>query len=221
MEKKENKRIADKINSLDSLPKGYEPNLDAKWDLLQAAVEKKEKPFLLLTKNRWLQVAACLILCLVGSILWINKPGPKNADGMHAIKIIKPEVSEVTIPSVKENSLKKSTEDIIPTVAWPKKKRTIRRAALPVTSQTLAGIIPDSSLKSNDQINDVMPQVLAVEVKNKRQRYMQMDFDENVVKPPEKNTVAQTFHFRLGFRNTNSSSGTFQDNVPVKLKQNF
>ncbi|MBK7570336.1 MAG: hypothetical protein IPI10_01465 [Bacteroidetes bacterium] len=46
MENKENKLIADKINSLDKLPQGYNPNLDAKWALLQS--EEKEQPVLTL-----------------------------------------------------------------------------------------------------------------------------------------------------------------------------
>ena len=72
MENLENKLIADKINSLDTLPDGYVPNLEAKWALLQSK-EKNEKISFLWGRKTWMKIAACLLILLLSGIVWISK----------------------------------------------------------------------------------------------------------------------------------------------------
>lgn len=39
----EDKIIGQKINSLDSLPHGYEPNLESKWNVIEAGLDEGSK----------------------------------------------------------------------------------------------------------------------------------------------------------------------------------
>src|SRR5688500_5940441 len=61
MDSTQDNRIREKINSLNSLPDGYLPSLDSKWELLQQARQPKKKPV-----GVWytLTAAACFLLML-------------------------------------------------------------------------------------------------------------------------------------------------------------
>src|SRR5688500_16253069 len=61
MEAMQDKIIREKLNSLDTLPEGYAPSLDSKWELLNTGKpeKKKEKPLYL-----WYAAAASVLLLL-------------------------------------------------------------------------------------------------------------------------------------------------------------
>src|SRR6188768_4065609 len=60
MEAMQDKEIREKLNSLNTLPEGYSPSLDSKWELLRAGLpeKKKQPPFSLYA------LAASLLLLL-------------------------------------------------------------------------------------------------------------------------------------------------------------
>ena len=75
MEMRSDKIIQDKINSVNDLPEGYSPNLNSKWELLQAGLkpEQNKKPVLYYVQ-RASAVAAMLLLIGGSSLLIIKKP---------------------------------------------------------------------------------------------------------------------------------------------------
>jgi len=68
----EDKAISEKLGGLDTLPQGYEPNLDSKWELLEASMSKR-KDFSKRLVYVWISIAASLlILCSLGMSLYFN-----------------------------------------------------------------------------------------------------------------------------------------------------
>jgi hypothetical protein len=105
MEAWENKIIADKMHSLQDLPEDYQPNLDAKWSILEAGLPASKR------KTGFLFRYAAAAILLLGSfgLLWKFYPA-KKVPGQEvvtrsvpvAIKSEKPAVA-ITIQPVRKS----------------------------------------------------------------------------------------------------------------------
>jgi hypothetical protein len=75
--------IQDKINSVNDLPEGYTPNLNSKWELLQAGLKPKQnKKTILYYLQRASAVAAILFLIGGSGLLMIKNPTKPTASSV-------------------------------------------------------------------------------------------------------------------------------------------
>src|SRR5687768_10547211 len=95
METMQDKLVREKLNSLDTLPEGYMPSLDSKWELLMAGQPQKQEP----KRYLWYAAAASFLLLLAFGFLFL-KPAEQPATGI----IAKAPVSDKnSTPSTLEN----------------------------------------------------------------------------------------------------------------------
>src|SRR4051812_47313967 len=69
MKMQDDKVIADKLESLDVLPKGYQPNINSKWALLEEAMDERTLAGTRINK-KWLRIAACLLILFTSASLY-------------------------------------------------------------------------------------------------------------------------------------------------------
>jgi len=220
MKSSENKFIADKLESLDSLPEGYRPDMNSKWALLEEAMNERESAGSR-TNKMWLNIAACLLALVTCSIIWIytqrtitvtliQQPPTEKAI---AIESISPGTSVVNKHVVPNKSLKSHST-------------ALRQNEMPVPAtgemtsiigpQTLA----DSVIHEEEKIT---PPVLTEKniKKPKKQRFVQVDFDDpinTVYMPISKSNFAQLFRIKLGIGNPAEKPGTNSENTfAIKL----
>lgn len=179
------KTIQQKINSVDDLPAGYEPNLDNKWELLSAAIQSnstQRKPFVYYA-NRISAIAAMLLLIGGSWYILIQKPQPTKTRAevkpINAVKVVlnEPKVLE-RVSSFKKSKSKKSVEPII----------------------TACEDLPEEPIIDINACKPVeeIPKIMVV---TKPAHYAEVDFTEPILTntPPTENVVkAQRFKFKLG-----------------------
>lgn len=204
MEKLQDKVIRDRLNALDTLPEGYTPNLASKWSVLEAGMEnKRKKPVVI-----WKYVAAAAMLLMVGgaSLLLIRpaKPVAKTSDanktiGAPVISDHKPSQPIAIIEVKKEtNSLQK-----------------VRKLAAqkPEEPQPVAVVAIDTTIITQPQ-----EQLAVAQVKVKKPRFTEIDFDDNPAeKLSEPVMAAQKFRFRVNFGN--AVSGTQNQEGLIRLRK--
>ncbi|MFZ7143784.1 MAG: hypothetical protein ACO1G6_00455 [Bacteroidota bacterium] len=225
MENRENKLIADKINSLENLPEGYNPNLEAKWALLQSEEKESKGIIYFFSKNR-LKIAAIFLIAFLSTVFMVIKL--KNTSTEFS------DVSPVVSPSIESKTFDQKTAlPRMSTLQKPTEKRTTGTTfhTKPVEKKNNPDVVLDNSLPE-EQISfqenvraEILPleeTVLAkTENKKSRQRYIQMDFDDEINSGNDKNTFAQGFQFRLGIKNMNPINRNSDNNTNLTLKRNF
>lgn len=217
MDKQTDKLIADKINSLDALPHEYQPNLNSKWDLLQLDKNEKSAVILFLT-HKWFAAAACLFILCTAGIVWLMQPVIKTVTpGNIVLKSIEPLIEKSTTPIVTVTSSKTSR---VLNLTKHKIKNAIE-------------IKPEISFHENEIVetkDTSVVNIIAVQqapdtgnalFKNKKQRFVQMDFDDNIIQPGERNISAQSTRLRFSLGNKTKNNQLFESESSLKLKQNF
>lgn len=221
MENLENKIIAEKINALDYLPEGYQPNLDAKWELLQNDRKNKKVFFLYERKNRLL-IAACIIFLLLCGIVLMNLNSNEKLKSSTAT------ISPITgNKSPIENTTPKITSNVplanssAATKKLQHKKispaKSLQNPTTPNTEQVALVILEADTTKKimNENTEPI------VVTKTKKQRYVQMDFDGEVQPANSAPTFAQGFQFRISLKNSGLQDESRDENSNFKLKRNF
>ncbi|MCU0422995.1 MAG: hypothetical protein MUC81_09315 [Bacteroidia bacterium] len=195
MEKKSIKKIQEKLNNLHDLPKGYEPDLQAKWDILQTALHHKKSG----VKKRglvfWWQIAAACLLFGGAGLLWFKYYQS------HQPKTIA-KVTKASAPVVNQKV----------TVAKPaKKKGSIRyksakhptRIQLPIIQEkdTVISIAKvDLPEPKAAEIKDSLPPVVVA--KATTERFIELDYNKPLVKDTAPNQIfiqAKKYRFNVGF----------------------
>ncbi|MBJ7427951.1 MAG: hypothetical protein JHD28_03185 [Bacteroidia bacterium] len=202
--------IKQKIDSINSLPPNYEPNLESKWELLEASLKpNKTKPFLF-----WFNRigAAAAVLLLVGGI------------GMYGIKLIKsngvkkPVVAQVKANFKRENLTQadKATSVKINTKAINKKQEKYTKVK---STKIIAEQVPFLVLKNEVIDTFSIPVSITenrvVETVKKQKRFTEIDFGETIITKPLEMKVAniQNFKFKVGTTFPNKTlTGTTADN---------
>jgi len=202
--------IKQKIDSINSLPPNYEPNLESKWELLEAGLKpNKTKPFLF-----WFNRigAAAAVLLLVGGI------------GMYGIKLIKsngvkkPVVAQVKANFKRENLTQadKKTGIKINNKAINKKQEKYTKVK---STKIIAEQVPLLVLKNEVIDTFSIPVSIkdnrVVETMKKQKRFTEIDFGETIITKPLEMKVAniQNFKFKVGTTFPNKTlTGTTADN---------
>ena len=205
--------IAGKLAELNTLPEGYEPNLDSKWALLEAGINKRDtvdKRFMYL----WMSIAASLfIVCVLG--IW-SYMQPKR---VIVQKKVQPKI-QFSIQQELTASSDRSKKEIH---VWHKvhvlsvhqfssvQKSTQLKAELPlVTAEALSSCKDSVSVIQESAV--VISATLNSPLKIKKPRYVQVDFNTPIIdkpQPSEEIAFSGTLHikFHIG-TSVNTESGT-------------
>lgn len=206
METAENSTIQQKINSVTDLPHGYTPNLQSKWDLLEAGLNKQERKTSLFY-FRYISGIAAALLLIGGAGLYIiknNKPVTKPAaQQTQPLFSVKEPIINEGIPATDKSITIKQ-----------KSANRINKTILPVKAEMSAEII----VQTSDSVVYSIPseEVQPALVSNKKaSRFVELDFNEPVITdqaPSQVVVESKRFRFRIGSGNESNagveSSGT-------------
>lgn len=215
MEMRSNKIIQDKINSVNDLPEGYSPNLNSKWELLQAGLkpEQNKKPVLYYIQ-RASAVAAMLLLIGGSGLLIIKKPTKPTASNITT--------NNKNIVSVAPNTERVNAVEEKKTIPSPQKtnKKVMVNAPIQLAVNT-----PNTSIDSSTQKVEVVNQSIANTTVNEQvattERFTEVDFTSPIITPSTPTDVlvkAQKFKFKLGVGNNNQVNLQSENNPVFKLK---
>lgn len=218
MEMRSNKIIQDKINSVNDLPEGYSPNLNSKWELLQAGLkpEQNKKPVLYYIQ-RASAVAAMLLLIGGSGLLIIKKPTKPTASNITT--------NNKNIVSVAPNTERVNAVEEKKTIPSPQKtnKKVMVNAPIQLAVNT-----PNTSIDSSTQKVEVVNQPIANTTINEQvattERFTEVDFTSPIITPSTPTDVlvkAQKFKFKLGVGNNNQVNLQSENNPVFKLKTGF
>lgn len=215
MEMRSNKIIQDKINSVNDLPEGYSPNLNSKWELLQAGLkpEQNKKPVLYYIQ-RASAVAAMLLLIGGSGLLIIKKPTKPTASNITT--------NNKNIVNVAPNPERVNAVEEKKTIPSPQKtnKKVMVNAPIQLAVNT-----PNTSIDSSTQKVEVVNQPIANTTINEQvattERFTEVDFTSPILTPSTPTDVlvkAQKFKFKLGVGNNNQVNLQSENNPVFKLK---
>jgi hypothetical protein len=200
MEMRSDKIIQDKINSVDDLPEGYSPNLNSKWELLQAGLkpEQNKKPVLYYIQ-RASAVAAMLLLIGGSGLLIIKKPTKPTASNIitNNNNIVNAAPNAETVNAVEE---KKATPSSPKTT-----KKVIVNAPIQLAVNT-PNTSSDSSIQKVEVVNQPIINTTINEQVATTERFTEVDFTSPIITPSTPTDVlvkAQKFKFKLGIGNNN------------------
>ena len=203
MEMRSDKIIQDKINSVNDLPEGYSPNLNSKWELLQAGLkpEQNKKPVLYYIQ-RASAVAAMLLVIGGSGLLIIKKPTKPSVSNIitntNSYVTVAPKVEIVnTIEEQKTTpSTSKTTKKVMANVP----------IKLVVNNQNIS---IDSSTQKVEAVTQPIVNTTINEQVASTERFTEVDFTSPIITPSTPTDVlvkAQKFKFKLGVGNNNQAN---------------
>ncbi len=230
METTQDKKIREKLDSLDTLPEGYNPSLDSKWELLLAGQPKKKtrQPYF------WYAAAASVVLLLTfGYLFWpaannqiistvaqqtapAKKPVSAKPETMQTeteVAAIMPvTTSNIRAGAVKNGSKKqektrtiKASEEIITAVKNPE----------PAAEQTILTAQPEPELLASEAVKPA---------KKRKPKFVEMDFEAPVeTKIPFQETQTAQVQFRLKLlpQTAETHPTLIQAEKPFRLQHTF
>jgi hypothetical protein len=218
MEMRSDKIIQDKINSVDDLPEGYSPNLNSKWELLQAGLkpEQNKKPVLYYIQ-RASAVAAMLLLIGGSGLLIIKKPTKPSAlnitTNVNSVLKVAPKVEIVN--SIEEQKTTPST------TKTTKKVMVNAPIQLAVNNQ-------NTSIDTITQNLEVVTQPIVNTTINEQvasnERFTEVDFTSPIITPSTPTDVlvkAQKFKFKLGVGNNFQVNNHTEFTPVIRIKTGF
>lgn len=232
MENRENKIIQNKINSMDQLPEGYEPNLHAKWALLEDSLNEK-KSAVVWVNYKWLGIAAVLLI-LFSTGFWFssrdNKPKHIVKDELNAAPGIpenKKADNKIISPQIEKQIVQRKSNGIRTEISTALHHDKIKSEEQEFPNQDPSPMV-DNTVKSDEEI------ILAesnqssglVEIPNKKvnkRRYVQVDFvSPNATTALSKESNQQIIRFKIGSSGRNSANAIPETGEPFLLfRQNF
>lgn len=205
----DHKNIAEKINGLDQLPEYYTPNLELKWGIIEAGMEKSHKPVWV-----WWYSAAAVVF--IAGLIWFIQPAHQMAD------LPAPLVKEnQTAVSVKANPIQE--KPVHAEKSGNKKKQAVQM--VPITTAAVAEISREQEVTQQPAVTtDTLLQVAQTKGVIPKQRYVELDFSDGIEQSSPQTTIAaQQFRFKLGnwpaFSKT--GSGIKQTDIPVRIQKTF
>lgn len=181
MENLENNIIQQKINSLDTLPEGYAPSMENKWELIETALDGKnrKKPLF------WYWSAAAVVLFTVG-MWWVNlRPSTNQNSNLIKPTVVAPE--KITTTPVAPLVVKANTPEKIAPKGLTRKNKTSEPKAIAqqLITQQDTQVIPENILPEPE----TSPVKLAT-ITPKRTKAKILEFDFNDVPAPSSNMAA-------------------------------
>ncbi len=220
MEQQDDKIIRDKLNTLDTLDAGYEPNLESKWSVLEAGLKKEEKGRRIVLLHR-IAIAAAILILGTGAWLLLKVNSVNNEENKFAVRqtIIKdPKKPAAQDPVKVETALavNKLTKQIRP-------EKTRIKSMVPDQIPTPIAAQPDTFHANENIVIENQIAIAETKPKTTKQRYVELDFNEPAISknlPSEPVMAAQQFKFRIGFHSLVSSEN-IPENSGLKLTKNI
>lgn len=177
MEMLEDNIVQSKLNSLDTLPEGYTPNLESKWSMLEAGLEGNAKRTV-----AWKPIAAAAVVLILGGATLL-------------LQQLKPKVAVTADYSKQEVKPKNSTSEPIASAPIPTQ---IKTAATPTTTKATntqpviehapaalkvvdEQTVPAQETPQRDavieQLQETQPLIAALP-KIKKQQFVEIDFND-------------------------------------------
>ncbi|HSI90424.1 MAG TPA: hypothetical protein VK927_04865 [Adhaeribacter sp.] len=229
----QDKQIREKLDSLNTLPEGYAPSLDSKWELLRAGQPEKKKRRLVY----YYAAAASFLLLLVSGIFlnlkFASQPGNEVATTIKTAPEAKPAFSEI---SKNEANNQPAISALIPTEAKPEnaikkaeKTKVLARASVkrrPAEAQTEVPALPSSEPEKLV----LAPEPAAIATTRpegpakKRHRYVELDFEAPEMPqhlPQPVQTAQLQFKIRLLPQPSEPGRTTLQQENPIRLQHTF
>lgn len=194
METHSDKIIQQKIDSVHSLPEGYSPNLNNKWEILAAGLQPKKK-LVFLYFNKISAIAAMLLLIGVISIFLI-KSFKKN----DVIKPIIVQLKPIEKPLAHTIVTNPKLINSCPRLA--SSKTLYRLVRTPTEDNKQIEIVQIETIKKDSFILLEKPIfALAQATPKKTKRFTEIDFNEPIkqeITPPTNMAFNQRFSFKIG-----------------------
>ena len=190
-----NNTLKHKIDSVNDLPEGYQPNLASKWELLEAGlrpVERERKPVLFYVKR--ISAVAAMLLMIGGSwLIMVRKPQPAKPQANIENRLTQPALTRVAKPALSATSNEhKSKHDVRIVV---KNKANVVPPSKQLPTPEIGPTPENNACKPVEEETPI--QVVAV----KPPHFTEVDFTEPILTntPPAESVVkAQRFRFKLG-----------------------
>lgn len=214
----EDKIIRDKIDSLHSLPAGYAPSIDSKWELLETALQGKKKnniPY-------YLAIAATLLLLF--SIGWIMLKSDKS-------NVIKNDASQVAVMPVQE---KKSTDneqavasEDVQSIKAQKTETAVNRDVQqspridnePEDKEIV--LIPDTQIIIKEEVIAQTTTTSEPKKIQKKKRYVEMQFAPSITAERAQELHAGTLKIKLFSTQYPDNNTASPDQEPVALRKSL
>lgn len=212
MEILEDNIIQNKLNSLDTLPESYTPNLDSKWSMLEAGLEGNKK-----TIATWKPIAAAaLLLLLGGATLLLQQIKPR---AVVTSDNVKPERLSNTITPIASAPTLNQTETVTkPAHIHSAVKQTPTVAA--ITNEILTPV-EEIPVQIMVQAQEIQPMVAAIP-KVKKQQFVEIDFnDVPFVKPQNMEPSIAFRPFNLNTVQQTSITNESQRDIAFRLQKSF
>jgi hypothetical protein len=213
METHSNNIIKKKIDAITALPDNYTPNLNSKWELLQAGLPKQKRPLVFYIKN--ISALAAMLLLIGGFAIQYFSKSSKPVAKSTLISYHK----EKEIPKRESTPITQETKNKV-----QKTKTPIRLKKTSVAEQVLEMPIVNTDSIS---VTPVQTLIALAPVTKKNKRFTEIDFDAPVQQAYTNNTtnnnVAATApSFRLGiFSNLAAANTITQKQSTLLFKHNF
>jgi cytoskeletal protein RodZ len=192
METREHELIRQKIEAVTGLPEGYAPNLDSKWELLEAGLNprRKKRPLV------WISVvSSAAVLLMVSTLVMMNMQQqlPVREQGAVTVKEVAGTLNTEQRPVEKQEEKQKE------------RPRRHKHMPVPVKEENTELVITASK---PENITGEAPQETIAVVTQKVPRFVEMDFNEPVINnevPSEAVIASQRFRFRVGLGGQSST----------------
>lgn len=197
MEMRSDKIIQDKINSVNDLPEGYTPNLNSKWELLQAGLKPKQnKKTVLYYIQRASAVAAIFLLIGGSGLLMIKKPAKLTAS---SVKIDTPN-DHVASPNVEPMHQVKIEKAFV--LSNQKIKNTdVNKASALDKNNLVKTTVIEVAQPNSKAVQPIVDYASKEQVAVVTERFEEVDFNTPILSqtaPTDVLVKAHKFKFKLG-----------------------
>ena len=216
MGKQEDNLLSEMLNSMENLPENYNPNLNAKWELLNNALSPDQGKR---TGFFWLKWSvAALVLLSIGGFIYRNQSGTPSVESPEIVLV--PHISSKPIvnDNKQENSIAFSQENNKPRF---NNKKVISSA--PAQEAILSNVVitKDTVVEISTGINSPdTSDLLSIKVNQqvKKKRYVTVDFGTDASVEATANTA-----FKVNFlkRNQPEEASSVKSGSTLLFKKSF
>ncbi len=243
MEAMQDKQIREKLNSLDTLPEGYTPSLDSKWELLMAGQpQKKERPVYM-----WYAAAASFLILLTFSFLFLKSTEQPATEIIAEAPVLGKSLKPISQEnhqighqkSVAENARVNQPKTAIAAnsvtrfVPENASHKALKTQVSENSDEKIAAALSSENniLKAEPEttITEQTPNLIAAEapksIQKKKARFIELDFDTPAKPQMAATALAQTakvkFKIKILPKASEDAPAIVQNEKPLRLQHTF
>jgi len=215
MEIQEDNIIKQKVNSLDGLPEGYEPNLESKWNIIETGLDENKRKKKIIG---WYRIAIAAMLLIIGGgslfLLRTDALQPTQVENKQFQKAITP--TENLVSQAKNSLSKKESKKYIYHPIKMDSHETL--VSQPLVSENK--METDSFTRLTESAK-VIAEITLTDTKTKRTRFVELDFNDQPLTTNHSNEplfASQFIRFKFGTGNASAAAGA-SDGPNFKLSK--